>query len=1119
MSETINGRYVIQNEIGSGGMGIVYRAHDRLTGMTVALKRVRLNAEPQIIDSRVPHDTQEQLRLVLAKEFQILAGLRHPNIISVIDYGFDSEQQPFYTMTFLEESQTILEAGAALDQNGKLDLLEQLLQGLAYLHRRGILHRDIKPANVLVTGGMVKLLDFGLSHAADEDGAMGGSPLYMSPELMDGEEATIAADLYAVGVLFYQLFVGKHPFGEFDTGFYRRMSSHSPNLTAVDYRLHPLLHNLLDRTPAGRSQSAQEVLQRMAEALGHLLSAETEEIRESYLQAATFVGRQPELGRLKVALDEAKAGVSSAWLIGGESGVGKSRLLDEIRVTAMVNGWQVLNGQAVEGGGLPYQLWREIVPRLLLNSEVNDLEAGILKEIVPNIEDLLGRTVPPLPFFRGAAGQERLSNALFKILLRQRKKTILLLEDLHWADKNLTTLILILKMLHRFPGLMIVGTYRRDERSSLPVELPNVQTMMLERLGENEVRQLSQAMLGDQADSPDISSLLIRETEGNTFFIVEVMRSLAEEAGRIDEISQLNLPSGILTAGMETLLHRRFQRIATRDRPLLEAAAIAGRQLDLPILAELAPHIPLEGWLQRVSETSILTVVDNKWRFSHDKLRETIVNTLSLTSRQRLHRQVAEAIERVYPADEHYHQALLDHWHQVGDTDKVIDYVDSVARYLIKVKADYVKADRILEESLKTIADDDLRRVSLLNWWSEALFELEGEEHFERAIQLAQQSMRLAEKVEDHYGLVKSLALCLRGLNESDEQTERYVQRALNIAQTIDDQHSIANILYHLGLMYFRQGKLNEAQTFCQRSVRVWEDIDDQVGLGLTLDQLGQICLPMGEYEKAGASLKRSYETFKAGGLEHQSAWSLLNLGRVPMATGDFEYAADLFQQSMAIFEKFENQAGMGFCLLNLSVLAKMRKAYAEATSHLSHSLMLLEKINLRIGIGFVQNNFGWLAFLQGDIQQALTYLEESLSIFQELGDKRSEADVLSRQGIVYATCGQSVESNFALNQALIIASANQLKPLVLDIVLGFAWLKLLANDPKIGGEWVGMVSSHPTFNQERQDWLDLVYQKAASILSPSELAVRLEAGKNLDLDQVIEELLDRVEMISKNDS
>ena len=135
---TIGKRYILHDQLGEGGMGVVYRATDRLTGRDVALKRVTTPTEELMFQSRA--DT-EDLNLALAKEFKVLATLRHPNIISVLDYGFDEQRCPFFTMALLENARTIVEAGQGQDVATQVDLLVQTLQALAYL---GMVHSASK---------------------------------------------------------------------------------------------------------------------------------------------------------------------------------------------------------------------------------------------------------------------------------------------------------------------------------------------------------------------------------------------------------------------------------------------------------------------------------------------------------------------------------------------------------------------------------------------------------------------------------------------------------------------------------------------------------------------------------------------------------------------------------------------------------------------------------------------------------------------------------------------------------------------------------------------------------------------------------------------------------------
>src|SRR5689334_1621800 len=204
-------RYQTGKMLGQGGMGAVYEALDRLTGKTIALKRVTGLTENQTFNS--PSDSLN-FRLALAREFKVLASLRHPNIISVLDYGFDEQRQPYITMELVEDASDFVKAAQAQSPDEQINLLIDLLQALAYLHRRGLLHHDLKPSNVLVThNGHVKVLDFGLAMEPEQaEGDVVGTLAYMAPEVIQGREPTTAIDLYAVGVIAYEIFSGKHPF-------------------------------------------------------------------------------------------------------------------------------------------------------------------------------------------------------------------------------------------------------------------------------------------------------------------------------------------------------------------------------------------------------------------------------------------------------------------------------------------------------------------------------------------------------------------------------------------------------------------------------------------------------------------------------------------------------------------------------------------------------------------------------------------------------------------------------------------------------------------------------------------------------------------------------------------
>ena len=369
-------------------MGIVYRATDRFSENIIALKSVTVPGGQLQFSSQAGLLGDQDYRLALAQEFQTLASLRHPNIISVLDYGFDELSQPFFTMNFLSGARTIIDSSMGQDVETKVNLLIQLLQALAYLHRRNILHRDLKPGNILVTENRLRVLDFGLSISREEAKGRTGTLAYMAPETLLHGQAGEASDLYSVGVIAYQLFAGKLPFEPDNIMGVISQPADLEKLEA-DAALRSIIERLLQKLPAERFTSAQEIIPALNAVIGQPNPKEDAAVRESFLQAANFVGRTDELSKLTNALEKAQDNQGSAWLIGSESGVGKTRLLEELRIRALVQGAQVLRGQAIEGQGQPYQLWRAPLRRLALSVQLSDLEAGALKSIIPDIETIL----------------------------------------------------------------------------------------------------------------------------------------------------------------------------------------------------------------------------------------------------------------------------------------------------------------------------------------------------------------------------------------------------------------------------------------------------------------------------------------------------------------------------------------------------------------------------------------------------------------------------------------------------------------------------------------------------------------------------------------------------------
>lgn len=1164
-AQLIGKRYLIQEQLGQGGMGAVYRAVDKLTGQTVALKRVMVSTENLQFTSHSANHDSMGMRLALAQEFRTLASLRHPHIISVLDYGFDDERQPFFTMDFLDGGKTLLEGGRLQDMPRRVDLIIQVLQALAYLHRRGIIHRDLKPGNVMVTEGRVRVLDFGLSvvqgQGEEEEEEVAGTLAYIAPEVLQGHFAREAADLYAVGVMAYEMFLGRHPFNTSNAGQLisdvlmtppdlspfktlnlalpapvddddedyfptqkrivrdtdldktfipnkmddpeRTITAHDmPTIPQVDLDtevtgpitvpqqkiqrdIHPvesddddldtlpplalIVKRLLAKTPEERYRDAYRVINELCAAVNQPVPEESAAIRESFLQAAAFVGRDNELALLEDGLANAAQGRGSSWLVGGVSGVGKTRLLDELRIRAVVNEVTVLRGQAVTGGGLSYQAWRDPVRRLVLTTDLDDLDAGILKDIVPDIEQLLDRRIPDVVQLEGSAYRQRLEGAIVSLFQRQTQPMLLILEDMQWLSESLEVLKVINGIVADLP-LLIVGNYRHEELPGLPDRLPEMQLLKLERLTPEAMMALSVSMLGESGRQPEILDFLSRETEGNVFFFVEVVRALAEEAGRLDDVGTTGLPTRVVAGGVQSVLKRRLDHVPQSGRRLLQLAAVAGRELKLDILDRVKEDWDLDDWLATCSNIAVLEVQNGEWRFAHDKLRIAALEAIPDEVRPELHREIAEAIEQVYPDSQEQASTLAYHWRSAGDILKELFYVQQAGDHALRISAygeamDHFK--RILELLQMPPLSKSDQRQTLANVLGKLGEALQHTGDYPAAIERLEESLALHNKIGYLSGsawVLNNLGNVFRAQADYANATRHY-QESIELCTRINDKRGFSRALHGLGLVLFDQGDYTSAVRHFEECLSIARKAGDRQGVDNAINGLGIVAYAQGDYGSATRYFEEYRILAQDSGERRKAAIALLNLGSVAGGQGDFPAASRYFEESLSIFRS----------------------------------------IGARQYIAPVIENLGVLAELQEDYDGATHYFEESLAMAQSIGNRQGEAATLCWLGNVASKQSDYNRAFDLYHEALALARDIEAFPIMMDVLTG---LSGILPDKLRAVQLLSLVINH-------QVSIEATRQEAASKLEglkaelpEKEVDAALKKGKNLDLEKTVTAIL-----------
>ena len=839
-------RYRLNSELGRGGMGVVYQATDLDLHREVAVK-VLSGATSETSDARAR----------LFREARAAAALNHPHIVSVHDVG-EADGQPFFVMEYVSGPR--LSHARPTDLARIVDIATQICAALEHAHSNGIVHRDLKPDNVLLSrsdqSSSIKLADLGIALPAyaariSRAGVIVGTAAYMAPEQALGQPVDGRTDLYALGVLLYELTTGRLPFSGDDPLTIVSQHVHAPVVPPRVLRsdlprsLEAIILRLLAKDPAQRFSSAEETRAALTRCLidGDAVIDTEAGSAVAILDALSrgrLVGRATELAEAREIWRRTREGHGHAILLSGEPGAGKTRLARELTIQAAVDGALVLTGGCYEyEATTPYLPFVEAFRRWVREEKDNDKLRAVLGDaaiqiakLAPEIETRLGPFPQPHQL---AAHEERLLffDAVAQVFSNVARQQSLLFyaDDLHWADRGTLWLLGHLLRQLREERVLIVGAYRETEldrahplaKSLVDWNRERLATrIVLRRFSQTETEDQLGALLGESI-SGDFAAAVHRETEGNPFFVEEVLKALIEsgsvrrESGRWKrcELTDLLIPQSVKEA-----IGHRLDRVSEQCNEVLRISAILGKVFafeDLVATADQSEDVLLDALDEAVTAQLLASAGDESFAFTHDKIREVLYEELNPIRRRRLHRHAAEGLERNRLKLCCTVEKLAHHYIQAGDHERGLHYAKQAA---VEAQRVYAFDEAIAAYGRAADCAEALGLVDEQLAQEEAIgkaYMLHGEmvpaaEHFERALALATDP---AERARLQCEAASSL------VTNGDQRGLEFLREALAVLDPVANPLETANALSIEARFHHLAGRHKKSMELLLRSVEL----------------------------------------------------------------------------------------------------------------------------------------------------------------------------------------------------------------------------------------------------------------------------------------------------------
>ncbi|HVL67514.1 MAG TPA: tetratricopeptide repeat protein [Vicinamibacterales bacterium] len=738
---------------------------------------------------------------------------------------------------------------------------------------------------------------------------------------------------------------------------------------------------------------------------------------------APFTGRVSELATLTALVEEARGGRGGIALVVGDAGMGKSRIMHELRERVRKVNIRLLLGRCRAYGGVsPYLPVVEVL-RDILGPDGHDDAPGLaarVRSVDPSLEPFIplylhllsiGSSEFPVPrHLQGEHLHAAMVDAVVALIMAtaQQSPLLLLLEDWHWADDaSHEVLQRLADVVDSLPLAIVVAT--RPEAEILAEIGRRGRIVQLGPLEKSGTLTLLRALLGGDRINDTLLSGVHERTGGNPFFVEQVAHTLREEGAVVTEHGETRLTRDIeslrLPDTVQAVIRARLDRLDGDAREVLRIASVIGREFGRGLLATaVPPEIDTARAVERLRAAALIqqvrVVPEPAYRFKHVLTQEVAYGSLLEHQRKAAHGAIGRAIEQQAAGrlDDHA-EALAHHFGQAEAWSEAVEYGVTAAERL-RALSQYPDALAMFERLQAWVAhlpDGTARREQTAD------ILLEQERLCETLGQRQRQQQIITELISllaPHGASTKLAEAYLRQgdlltLLKRFDAAERALNTVLRLSRDREDRVLERNALRSVGLLRWHQGRHAEALSTAEQTLEVNRALGDDAAIVGDLSNIGNILRGMGEYERARAVLEEAARMPAAEREPARLSSVLHNLANVHRASGDLEKALECLSRADDAMRVHMLPIQRSFHLTTIAHIRLQQGDAGEALRVYQQAVELSRRARHAEGLAQALRLLGELQAAMGQHAEAADHLTEAAALFAQLEDAGSEADVL----------------------------------------------------------------------------------------------------------------------------